>query len=368
MQYNVWIKLAKIVNTTDFCLTDAPDMHGLLSTCLIPICKAPGSLGNVTGLSKFLNFSEIHYHTMAQCGIATYQLPQDAIQLYTPYVVNHKNNTCARMVNCSIHRPLKGCLSPRPSLWNCSKIENVTSNYGHIILPIGWFFTCGSCTYNYVPANITLAQCCLSRLTVFLPPRPTKSTRQKRETETMNAVCDGNVTVLSPAEYISLAMSLVGVPGLAVGNAKQLGHLACLLAKTINSTSIAIGLLIQEQQDLRHAILDNRAAIDFLLLQRHLGCEAVENMCCFNLTDNSNQIQHQLDLLKKYAHAVKQDIAPEWWKFLWSWFPTGWFKTIFQYAVLIVFLLITFCCFIQCIPGLLSWCFPLSANIISLAV
>ena len=60
--------------------------------------------------------------------------------------------------------------------------------------------------------------------------------RQRRKAATFDEHCDGNVSVLSQAEYISLVVSLVGVPGLAVANAREIGHLACLLAKTINAT------------------------------------------------------------------------------------------------------------------------------------
>lgn len=100
---------------------------------------------------------------------------------------------------------------------------------------------------------------------------------------------NSNVTLLAPSEYISLAASLIGVPGLAVYNARQLGNLARWAVKVINQTSTAIALLNKER-DLRNAIMSNRAAIDYLFLKHHLGCTAVRQMGCFNLTDNYHAI------------------------------------------------------------------------------
>ena len=91
-------------------------------------------------------------------------------------------------------------------------------------------------------------------------------TRLSQESLSLDSTCTGKVTLLSKAEYVSPATSLIGVPGLAVHNTHTLTNLACTSAKTINHTSTAISLLNQEQRQLHNAILDNHAALDLSLI------------------------------------------------------------------------------------------------------
>lgn len=58
----------------------------------------------------------------------------------------------------------------------------------------------------------------------------------------------------------------------------------------------------------RKAILQNRAAIDYLLLKHDHGCSDFDGMCCFNLSDHSNSIQPHIEALNKLAKDVKQDV------------------------------------------------------------
>lgn len=48
------------------------------------------------------------------------------------------------------------------------------------------------------------------------------------------------------------------------------------------------------------------AAIDYLFLKHHLGCTAVRQMCCFNLTDNYHAIETNLRNLHDLVNKVKQ--------------------------------------------------------------
>lgn len=68
---------------------------------------------------------------------------------------------------------------------------------------------------------------------------------------------------------------------------------------------MAIRMLNEEQKQHRQAILDNRAAIDYLLLLHHKGCHERKNMCCFNLSDNSNSISKELVYLKNIIKKVQ---------------------------------------------------------------
>lgn len=187
-----------------------------------------------------------------------------------------------------------------------------------------------------------------------------------RELHTLRGTCDSNVTLLAPSEYISLAISLVGVPGLAVHNTRQIGKLACWTVKAISQTSTAIALLNQEQRELRNAILSNPAAIDYLFLKHHVGCEAVQQMCCFNLTDNYHSIETHLRNLHEMVQEVKESnglgisIKGAWgklWDAMWSWLPDfgarfRWLKNVLISIITIAILIVGICCCIQCLPGL----------------
>ena len=48
-----------------------------------------------------------------------------------------------------------------------------------------------------------------------------------------------------------------------------------------------LNAMLEDLNSVRHALLQNRAAIDFLLLSQGHGCEDVDGMCCFNLGNHS---------------------------------------------------------------------------------
>ena len=129
------------------------------------------------------------------------------------------------------------------------------------------------------------------------------SPRLRWESLSLESTCNDKVTLLSKAKYVS-ATSLIGIPGLAVYNTCK--------------PSTAISLLNHEQRELRSAILDNRAGLDYLLLCSHIGCESFNNLCCFNLSDNSHAVNNQLGQLTQLANNISQDILPSWWDSLWS--------------------------------------------------
>lgn len=80
-------------------------------------------------------------------------------------------------------------------------------------------------------------------------------------------------SLIHKMEYVALAVSLVGVPALTVSNARNVDSLTCTLVKSLNSTSQALDALSRELRQVREATLENRAAIDYLLLRYNHGCE-----------------------------------------------------------------------------------------------
>lgn len=137
-------------------------------------------------------------------------------------------------------------------------------------------------------------------------------------------------------------------------NAKRISKLACWGVKAIITTSTAIALLNTEQKALRDAILQNRAAIDFLLLKHHVDCEVMHKMWCFNLINNYNSIQDRLHSLHSFVQQVKEsNVGDGWWERLTSWLPNlDWLKSLFVYGIIIIIACIVLCCCAQCIPNL----------------
>lgn len=219
-------------------------------------------------------------------------------------------------------------------------------NNAHIPLPSGWFFTCGRYTFNYIPANMSHGtRCCLSRLTIFLPSsdvlKHMPAQRMHKRSIPLSEDCDDSVNLLSKAEYNALTFSLVGIPALAVGAYKEVMKLACAMVKNINYTSTAISMLNDEQKQHRQAILDNRAAIDYLLLLHHKSCSAVKGMCCFNLTDDSVPISQELERLKHLVEHIRQDSGNEILTWLTSWLPDfAWLKRLFVGLCLFLIIII----------------------------
>ena len=169
--------------------------------------------------------------------------------------------------------------------------------------------------------------------------------------------CNYNVNLLSETEYLSLAISIVGVPGLAAYNHKTISRLACFMVKEINVTSATLQDILLDIQSYKKAILQNRATIDYLLLQHGIGCSAFSGMCCFNLSDHSQGIKDKMVQLEEMIKHIKQDANQGWWDWLFSWIPDfGQIRYVLGVVFAIIAIMICLCCCVQCIPSLLSTC------------
>lgn len=62
-----------------------------------------------------------------------------------------------------------------------------------------------------------------------------------------------------------------------------------------------------DADSLRHTTLQNRAAIDFLLLARSHGCQDFEGMCCMSLSDHSKPIHAHLADLRALGNQLHID-------------------------------------------------------------
>ncbi|XP_059589230.1 syncytin-2-like [Alligator mississippiensis] len=346
---NVWVHLAKdVLNVTHFCLVGGISVDDIFTSCLIGVPTPMEALQNQTWFTSRGIGGPINYTNNSMWGTITTEKNASTFEIDLLTVTSPGNTSCANFVNCT-----QACksLTKETKIFNCSDMTNVSCNYVHVILPRGWFLLCGKTAYSYIPANATGGPCALGRLTVWLPGMPKiSSKRHRRGSKVLDKSCDSDINLLSEAEVVSLAVFLVGVPGLVVDAERQLGKVACALAKGLNTTSQALAALNIEMKELRGATLQNRAAIDHLLLRHNHGCEEFEGMCCFNLTDNSELIESKVQKLKKVLSYIKQG---ERFDFSWltSWLPNfSWFKQIFLLIVASMCIFLMICCGIQCAP------------------
>ena len=72
----------------------------------------------------------------------------------------------------------------------------------------------------------------------------------------------------------------------------QIERLACFADQHANMTTLVLNAMLEDLNSVRHALLQNRAAIDFLLFAQGHGCEDTDGMCYFNLSDHSVSIHN----------------------------------------------------------------------------
>ena len=175
-------------------------------------------------------------------------------------------------------------------------------------LPPDVFLICGDRAWQEIPRNVYGGPCYLGQLTLLAPDHQwwkSVATGPKWGVTGLPPDCDDRVTLSSTTQRVF--MSLL-VPGAATGAAlNQLGKLACWAEKQANVTTKVLESLLEDQNSLWHAVLQNRAAIDFLLLAQGHGCEDFEGMCCMNLSDHSESIHKQLQWLKQHANQIQQN-------------------------------------------------------------
>ncbi|KFO98912.1 hypothetical protein N300_14673, partial [Calypte anna] len=119
-------------------------------------------------------------------------------------------------------------------------------------------------------------------------------------------------------------------------SAKALGTLnclACFVAKSINETSAILTALANDLDSVRHTILQNRAAIDYLLLAH--GCENFDGMRCMDLNSRSIHqcIQELMDTTKKVTEDGRFFGLHH---LLDGWGITGWLRRVLQTGLLIL--------------------------------
>nr|UVJ88511.1 envelope polyprotein [Avian leukosis virus] len=231
-------------------------------------------------------------------------------------------------------------------------------------LPPGIFLICGDRAWQGIPSRPVGGPCYLGKLTMLAPNHTDilkilanssrTGIRRKRSVSHLDDTCSDEVQLWGPTARI---FASILAPGVAAAQAlREIERLACWSVKQANLTTSLLGDLLDDVTSIRHAVLQNRAAIDFLLLAHGHGCEDVAGMCCFNLSDHSESIQKKFQLMKEHVNKIGVDSDP-----IGSWLR-GLFGGIGEWAVhllkglllgLVVILLLVVClpCFLQIVSS-----------------
>lgn len=172
----------------------------------------------------------------------------------------------------------------------------------------GIFFICKDRAWTAIPLKTKGGLCRLRCLTVLAPNNTMAHTL---------AQIKNQLTILKKIVTLKLHIGLKPLmasllPWATAAKAlKQLDGIGCCLGMQTNATSIILSELLTDVSAVRHATLQNRAVIDFLLAHGH-GCEDFEGFCCMNLSDHSESIYHNISLLKEGVGKLQIEQGSNW--------------------------------------------------------
>ena len=179
----------------------------------------------------------------------------------------------------------------------------------------GIFLVCGDRAWQGIPANPLGGPCYLGKLTMLAPSHTgwlniSHSLHPHRRCHdvSLGPECNNEVKLWSVTARI---FASIFAPGISAAAAlSQIEKLVCWFEKQANMTMLVLNVMLEDLNSVRHALLQNRAAIDFLLLAQGHGCEDVEGMCCSNLSDHSVSIHKQLQWMQEHTQKIKEESDP----------------------------------------------------------
>ncbi|XP_064289396.1 uncharacterized protein LOC135308416 [Passer domesticus] len=375
---NVWKTLASALGQDSICLTTASATDPL-STCLVGIPISPDELPDTLypsleplfnnkincpsnlypnvawrKFSNRLNQSKSEPTEFTLLGSSTahfcfqfFPFPGQDEKSYTPIISsNHTaGNWCSSLSQITIP---------------------ITLNDKPKSLPNGLFLICGNRAWQGIPSRLLGGPCTIGRLTLFTPSKDQivnwpkikvtpNSNRTKRDLKNLDNTCDEEIVHWGKPEEVAWITFL---PWVAVAQALgELGHLECWVAKQANLTSTVLSDLLEDEEITRQATLQNRAAIDFLLLLHDHKCDEFEGLCCLNLSSKAEDVRISISKMKDMINQIKEESADWLGNLFTGWGLSGWVSSVLKTVVLILFILllisVTVCIVWNVLKGLL---------------
>ncbi|XP_049650081.1 syncytin-1-like [Accipiter gentilis] len=241
-----------------------------------------------------------------------------------------------------------------------------------LALPPGVFLICGDRAWGGIPSKLNGGPCSLGCLTLLTPNMLTilnmtrKHRRVQRFAHQFSSSCQDDIEFWNRGQILTASIL---APGVGIANAlRTLNKLGCWLNKQSKATSLALSNLLTDVGSVRHAALQNRAAIDFLLLAQGHGCDEFEGMCCMNLSDHSESIFSSIQQLKKGVRKLTESDELDWLtKMFKGWGLSGWLVSLLKTVGVVILVVITVLLMLPCLFSLLQRALQGAARTIFLA-
>ncbi|RMC22040.1 hypothetical protein DUI87_02911 [Hirundo rustica rustica] len=368
-----WVALAKSAGSDTICLSDtSPDKP--FSTCLVGV-PLPKGFDNVT-FDKYWPYDDHHISPTPSQNHQTYidNSKVDKSDLQELEILSSLTmSTCYYFhflgengphLNVTPYHPV---YSNMTSWCNQTKLliydEPHTDRFNKLPIrfPKGIWLICGDRAWQGIPSKIDGGPCAMGQLIIIAPSVKKVVKKKSRRIRSSwghqyESNCDSDFHPWNSGESIVASIFL---PQLSSSIAlKQLNKLGCWLSKEVNATSTMISDLLTDEEAIRHATLQNRAAIDYLLLAHGHGCEDFEGLCCMNLSDHSVSIHKQLQELRDLASQITID-DPSWLDNLFDGLSFApWLKELCKIGLIIlivvIVVLVAVPCILQCVKKVMS--------------
>ncbi|XP_036234765.1 uncharacterized protein LOC118684147 [Molothrus ater] len=243
-----------------------------------------------------------------------------------------------------------------PNQW-CKRIEKIplatSPNDKAVTLPHGLFLICGNRAWAGIPSNPIGGPCALGRLSLFTPNlthiidwqnksaslnSTFDSKRIKRDLKNLDEGCDSVIEHWDRTKATALTVLL---PWVAIAKSLgELGRIECWVVKQANLTSAALTDLLYDEKVTRQATLQNRAAIDFLLLLHQHKCEEFEGLCCLNLSSRAEDARVSIERMQNHLENIKAQTTDWLGDMFRGWGFSNWVVAILKPIVYLCFSLI----------------------------
>lgn len=230
-------------------------------------------------------------------------------------------------------------------------------------LPKGIFLICGNRAWNGIPARPQGGPCYLGKLTLFHPDitmllNLTQQEHHRGKRDIHELSCENMKSPTFWNDFKTIALAIIS-PGAVAASAMKLSkQLACWTKDEINETSQVLEMLTQDVQSVNHAVLQDRAAIDFLLLAQGHGCEEFEGMCCMNLSDHAESIHKRIKHIQDKLHQLSEEDGWDLDKWLKGLGLGSWLRMLIKYVAVILGVLLGLTtllpCILNCIQGFIK--------------
>ncbi|RMC05519.1 hypothetical protein DUI87_18713 [Hirundo rustica rustica] len=112
--------------------------------------------------------------------------------------------------------------------------------------------------------------------------------------------------------------------------------------------------LLSDEEVTRQETLQNRAAVDYLLLLHGYRCEEFEGLCCFNLSTKAEDVHKAIQSIRDMVNDIKRETG-DWLSGMFGdWGILGWVGSILRSVLLVLFIVVLILIVIGIIKRMLS--------------